>query len=46
MKKLLLLIMIVGAGFTANAQFTAGISGGLPIGDAGDLATFSIAVDL
>lgn len=38
--------MIVGAGFTANAQFTAGISGGLPIGDAGDLATFSIAVDL
>lgn len=31
---------------TAKAQFTGGISGGLPLGDAGDLATFSIAVDL
>ncbi|MEZ4875434.1 MAG: outer membrane beta-barrel protein [Flavobacteriaceae bacterium] len=46
MKKLLLLTFIAITGFTANAQFTAGVSGGLPIGDAGDLATFSIAVDL
>ena len=31
-----------------NAQnhFRAGINGGIPIGDAGDLATFAIAVDL
>ena len=30
----------------AQGQFRAGLSGGLPIGDAGDLATFAIAVDL
>jgi len=30
----------------AQGQFRAGISGGLPIGDAGDLATFGIAIDL
>lgn len=46
MKKLLLLVCIVLAGYSAKAQFTAGVAGGLPIGDAGDLATFSIAVDL
>ena len=46
MKKLLVLALIAFTGYTANAQFTAGVSGGLPIGDAGDLATFSIAVDL
>lgn len=46
MKKLLLIVCIALAGFSANAQFSAGVAGGLPIGDAGDLATFSIAVDL
>lgn len=30
----------------AQGDFKAGIHAGLPIGDAGDLATFSIAVDL
>lgn len=30
----------------AQGQFRAGISGGIPIGDAGDFATFAIAVDL
>ena len=30
----------------AQGQFRAGLSGGIPIGDAGDLATFAIAVDL
>lgn len=46
MRKLLIIALIALTGFTTNAQFTAGVSGGLPIGDAGDLATFAIAVDL
>tara|TARA_R110002074_G_scaffold349397_1_gene519916 strand:- start:79759 stop:80319 length:561 start_codon:yes stop_codon:yes gene_type:complete len=46
MKKVLLLVFIAVTGFTANAQFTAGVSGGLPVGDSGDVATFAIAVDL
>lgn len=47
MKKLFLAAFAVFAFASVNAQeFKAGISGGLPIGDAGDLATFSIAVDL
>lgn len=46
MKKLLLIALFATFGLSANAQFTAGLSGGLPIGDAGDLATFAIAVDL
>lgn len=47
MKKLLLVMAIVACGFTASAQdFRAGISGGIPTGDASDFATFAIAVDL
>ncbi|WP_299364224.1 outer membrane beta-barrel protein [Winogradskyella sp.] len=48
MKKLILAAFAVFAFATVSAQgqFKAGISGGLPIGDAGDLATFAIAVDL
>ena len=46
MKKLLVIALIALTGYTANAQFSAGVHGGLPIGDAGDLATFAIAVDL
>lgn len=49
MKKLLLLAAFVVFGMSssiAQNQFRAGLSGGLPIGDAGDLATFAIAVDL
>ena len=48
MKKLFLVAVLALVGFTATAQdgFRAGISGGLPIGDAGDLSTFAIAVDL
>lgn len=49
MKKLLLLAVIAVFGFSnvnAQGQFKAGVNGGLPIGDAGDLATFAIAVDL
>lgn len=47
MKKLFLAAFAVFAFASVNAQeFRAGISGGLPIGDAGDLAIFSIAVDL
>jgi len=49
MKKLCLVAILAIFGLsnvTAQGQFRAGISGGLPIGDAGDLATFAIAVDL
>ncbi|MEW2922224.1 hypothetical protein AB1A65_12185 [Muricauda sp. ANG21] len=47
MKKFLLFSLAVLFGSTvAKAQFQAGISGGLPLGDAGDLTTFAIAVDL
>ena len=43
-----LAVFAITAMFSVNAQgqFKAGISGGLPIGDAGDFATFAIAVDL
>ncbi len=49
MKKLLLFAALIMCSITfVNAQneFRAGISGGIPIGDAGDFATFAIAVDL
>ncbi len=48
MKKLILAVFAVlaFASVSAQGQFKAGISGGIPIGDAGDLATFAIAVDL
>ncbi|MEO1031908.1 MAG: outer membrane beta-barrel protein [Bacteroidota bacterium] len=48
MKKLIFAAFAVFAfaSVSAQGQFKAGISGGLPIGDAGDLATFAIAVDL
>lgn len=48
MKKLFLAAFAVFAFASVNAQgdLRAGLNLGLPIGDAGDLATFSIAVDL
>ncbi len=48
MKKFFVAVFAVFAFASAGAQgqFNAGISGGIPIGDAGDLATFAIAVDL
>ncbi|WP_353778427.1 outer membrane beta-barrel protein [Winogradskyella sp. 3972H.M.0a.05] len=49
MKKFCLVaVFAIAAMFSVNAQgqFRAGLSGGIPIGDAGDLATFAIAVDL
>jgi hypothetical protein len=49
MKKVLLFAAFAVFAFTASSalgQFSAGLSGGLRIGDAGDLATFAIAVDL
>ena len=49
MKKITLFFLTVLFGMSllqAQGQFRAGISGGIPIGDAGDLATFAIAVDL
>ena len=48
MRKLVLAAFAVFAfaSVSAQGQFKAGISGGIPIGDAGDFATFAIAVDL
>ncbi len=49
MKKLILLTVFTLCSIPMlNAQnhFRAGLNGGIPIGDAGDLATFAIALDL
>ncbi|GGD08209.1 hypothetical protein [Hyunsoonleella pacifica] len=49
MKKLFFVAIIAIFGslsVNAQGQFNAGISGGIPIGDAGDFSTFAIAVDL
>lgn len=46
MKKILIIAFMAVFGLQANAQFSAGAWGGIPIGDAGDLATFSLGVDL
>ncbi|WP_210423690.1 outer membrane beta-barrel protein [Croceivirga thetidis] len=49
MKKfsILCLTLVLGiAGLQAQGSFKAGLSAGLPIGDAGDFATFAIAIDL
>ena len=49
MKKISLFCLTVLFGMSllqAQGEFRAGISGGIPIGDAGDFATFAIAVDL
>ena len=47
MKKLVLMAVVALFGFTATAQgFGAGVNVGLPIGDAGDVASFNIGVDL
>ena len=47
MKKLILLMAVAFFGFNATAQnFGGGISVGLPVGDAGDFATFNVSVDL
>ena len=47
MKKLFLFAAVAVFGFTMNAQeFKAGVNVGLPIGDAGDLTTFNVTLDL
>lgn len=47
MKKLIFAaVAVFGFAFTANAQsFELGVNGALPIGDAGDVADFSIGID-
>lgn len=46
MKKLILFVAIAAFGFHSNAQeFNAGLSGALPIGDAGDVYTFGLNVE-
>ncbi len=47
MKKIILVAAVALFGFTMNAQdFKVGLNGALPIGDAGDIATFSIGLDV
>ncbi|MGB5236895.1 MAG: hypothetical protein WBM43_09105 [Flavobacteriaceae bacterium] len=48
MKKFVLIAIfaLVGLSMQAQNQFRAGAHFGLPVGDAGDLATFNIAIDL
>lgn len=47
MKKLILLAAVVLFGFSATAQnFGGGVSIGLPVGDAGDISTFNVSLDL
>ncbi len=45
MKNLLLAIAIVATGFTANAQFNAGVNLGLPTGDISNASSFAIGVE-
>lgn len=48
MKKLLLVVAMVAASFTANAQdgsFNLGVNLGLPTGDAGDAYSFGMALE-
>ena len=46
MKKLLLIACIVFAGYSANAQFRAAVSGGIPVGDFDEFYSFNLNVDL
>lgn len=48
MRKLILTLClaILGSWAVSAQNFNAGISGGIPVGDASDLTTFAIAVDL
>ena len=48
MKKYTLVLFFALLGLTVQAQdqFRAGINLGLPVGDAGDITTFNIAIDL
>ena len=49
MRKLLLtfsLVLFAGTALMAQDRFRAGVSGGIPVGDAGDVTTFAIALDL
>lgn len=47
MKKLLFLVAVVAASFTANAQgqFNAGVNLGLPVGDASDTSSFAFGIE-
>ncbi|PQJ19680.1 hypothetical protein [Tenacibaculum sp. SG-28] len=45
MKKFLLLASFLALGFTANAQFSAGATFGLPVGDADNGYTFALGLD-
>ncbi|MBC8754782.1 hypothetical protein H2O64_08875 [Kordia sp. YSTF-M3] len=49
MKKIILVAVVALFGFTMNAQngdFKVGLNGALPIGDAGDVSSFSIGLDV
>lgn len=46
MKKLFLSLVLVAFGYTANAQFNAGVNLGLPLGDSSDFSSFVVGAEL
>lgn len=46
MKKLILVAALVACSFSMNAQFSVGVSAGLPTGDASDVSSFALGVDV
>jgi len=46
MKKIILSIFAVLAFGVANAQFKVGVNGGIPVGDIGDSASFTLGADV
>ena len=46
MKKIILFVLFITFAFTANAQFSAGATLGLPTGDADDVSSFALGLDV
>ncbi len=46
MKKIILFIAFITLGFNANAQFSAGVNLGLPVGDTDGLFNFALGIDV
>ena len=46
MKKIILVIALVLGAFSANAQFSASLNAGLPVGDIKDASSFALSADV
>jgi hypothetical protein len=46
MKKIILFALFITFAFSANAQFSAGVTLGLPTGDADDVSSFAFGLDV